>query len=304
MIKPFPLENAQIVLKSMKVLMYAPSFAGKTLSSLYMAAGIIMKARGCTEQEAYERVLLLDSEYSRGALYKHIGNYKYKLINPPYSTDKLKEIIEYINTLDNIDVIIIDSLTHFWSKDGGILDQKAAKDKEGGNSYTNWQDYTAIFNKLLDVILQSPKHIICTARAKSDTALVTNDKGKQAPKTYGLKPELRDGIDFEFDIVFNIDKESHSLIVEKAVPGMEVYYDIMTPTLGGQLYDLTTANAVVLPRTEEDVINSIRDLAKTHALVTFVQLELSGRKLDQLNHVELCALETKLLETIKLKQAK
>ena len=78
----------------------------------------------------------------------------------------------------------------------------------------------------------------------------------------------------------------------------------MTPALGGQLYDLTTANAVVLPRTEEDVINSIRDLAKVHTLVTFVQLELSGRKLNQLTHVELCTLETKLLETIKLKQAK
>ena len=45
----------------------------------------------------------------------------------PYDSDKLIEILNQINYDDDIDVIIIDSLTHFWTKEGGILDRKAER---------------------------------------------------------------------------------------------------------------------------------------------------------------------------------
>ena len=54
---------------------------------------------------------------------------------------------------------------------------------------------------MIDAILASPKHILTTARAKTDTALVENEKGKKVPVTYGLKPELVTLI--YFDIAFH-----------------------------------------------------------------------------------------------------
>jgi hypothetical protein len=298
------LQPAVKILKPLKVLSYGPTYSGKTLSSLYLALGVVMSLRKCKEEEAYKHIVMIDTEYGRGALYSKLGPYNYLQITPPYDTNKLNDLIHELNEIDNIDVIIIDSLTHFWVKEGGILDQKATKDKQGGNTYTNWLDFTAKFNKMLDVILSSPKHIFVTARAKTDTALIQNDKGKATPVTYGLKPELREGIDFDFDIVFNIDKISHNLIVDKGVPGTQLIYDMATPDLGKQLYDLFTADSVIGVRTEEQIRIHIRNIALQNNLITFVQLELSGRKLDDLLIDDLNKLETKLLQEIKKGQKK
>lgn len=300
----FVLQPAQKILKPMKALLYGPTYSGKTLSSLYLSVGIVMKIRNCSEQDAYKHIVLIDTERGRGALYNSLGLYNYYEIKPPYYTEKLIDVLNQINVLDQIDVVIIDSLTHFWVKEGGILEQKTEKDKQGGNSYTNWLDFTAKFNKMIDAILASPKHIITTTRAKTDTALVENAQGKKAPVTYGLKPELRDGIEYEFDITFNVDKLSHNLIVEKGIPGMDPVYNMATPELGEKLLDLFTANAIVPKRTTEDIMNNIRTLSKNHNQIVFVQLKLSGRKLNALTEEELLQLETDLITEIKKAQIK
>ncbi len=290
--------------KPMKVLAYGPTHSGKTYSLLELAVGIVMTMRGYTDsQKAYQHIVLIDTEYGRGALYgKVLGPYNYIRIDKPYNTDKLVKEINMLNNDPDIDVIIPDSLTHFWVKEGGILDEKNAKDKQGGNSYTNWADSTAKFNRMVDVIMQSPKHILCTARSKNDTALVENDKGKMAPRTYGLTPELRDNITYEFDIVFNVDKATHNMIVEKGVPGMDPVYELGTVSVGQQGYDLFIADAVVKERTEADIAESIRTLAKNNNLITFIQLALSGRKLEDLTRNEILKLEADALAEVKKRQ--
>lgn len=298
------LQPAVKVLKSIKLLSYGPSYSGKTMSSLLLAVGIVMGMNQCTEAEAYKRIVLLDTEYGRGALYHQLGAYNYIRIDPPYDTNQLAALVKELSSRAEIDVIIIDSLTHYWAKEGGILDQKSELDKKGGNSFTNWQGLTAVFNKALDSILSSPKHVLITARAKSDTMLVTNEKGKAVPKTYGLKPELREGIEYEFDIVFNVDKETHSLIVDKGIPRMELYYPEATPVMGQMLYDLFTADAVIPVRSLTDVQEAIRVMARTHNLVTFTQLALAGRSLDKLSMDELLELETKMTAEVRRLQTK
>jgi thymidine kinase len=301
---PLILQAAVKTVKPLKVLSYGPTYSGKTLSSLYLAVGLVMKIRNCTEAEAYKHIVLIDTEFGRGALYNKIGLYNYLKIDPPYYTEKLVDLIEQLNSMEQVDVIIADSLTHFWVKEGGILDQKAAKDKLGGNSYTNWQDFTAKFNKMIDTILASPKHIFATARAKTDTALVTGENGKATPKSYGLKPELRDNVEYDFDIVFNIDKQTHNLIVDKGVPGLKPLYEIATPEIGQQIYNLFNADAVVAQRTKKDIAEDLRSIAKTNNMIPFVQLELRGRKLEDLEQTELLALETTLINQVKKLQIK
>lgn len=292
------------ILKPLKMLLYGPTYSGKTLSAIKLALGFIMEKRKCTEVEAYKHILLIDTEYGRGALYSKLGPYNYLKIEAPYDTEKLSEVILEANLIDDIDVIIGDSLTHFWTKEGGILDQKTQKDKQGGNTYTNWQEFTTVFNSMLDVIMASPKIFIGTARAKSDTVLVENDKGKMKPKTFGLKPEIREGIEFEFDIVFNIDKINHTLITEKGIPGLAPTFDIATPEVGRHIYDLFTADSVLQVRTLDEIKNNIRTLSVKHNLITFVQLKLSGRKLDELTEEELIELENSMLKEIKSNQIK
>ena len=296
------LKPAVNYIKPMKVLSYGPTYSGKTLSSLNVAVGIVQSIRKCTEAEAYKHIVMIDTEYGRGALYNKLGPYNYLSIEAPYWTEKLSNMILELNTMDEIDVIIIDSLSHFWAKEGGILEQKNEADKKGGNSYTNWADYTAKFNRMLDTIMSSPKHILVTARAKSDTVLVTNDKGKSVPVSYGLKPELRDGVDFEFDIVFNVDKLTHTLVVDKGVPGMDPFYELATNETGKHLYDVFNVGKEARIRTVNDVAESIRNFSRVHNLIQFVQLKLSGRNLNDLELDKLLELENEIKEKIKRDQ--
>lgn len=297
-------EQVTKYIKPLKGLIYGPTHCGKTYGSLIIAHAIIKAQRQCTDEEAWKRILLLDSEYGRGTMHQHLGPYNYKEIEAPYNPQKLIDYIIAANDDDDIDVIITDSLTHYWSKKGGILDLKSAADAQGGNSYTNWNTFTMLYNELLDTILSSPKHIIATARAKTDTVMVENAKGKLEPKIYGLKPEARDGIDYEFDFTFNIDKATHGVYVEKALTGMDLFYERITPEFGQLLYTLHTQNAKQKLRDAQDIINNIRNVSKNSNLIQFVQLQLSGRKLDDLDMDTLVQLEKSLLTEVRKKQAK
>lgn len=299
------LTKAQKILKPLKCFLYGPTFSGKTYTSLMLANGIVQEIRQCPTEDAWKHILFIDTEYGRGALYSNIGEYYYHSITAPYTTEKLIDVILQANTMDEIDVIIIDSLSHFWVKKGGILDAKAQEDKKGGNSYTNWQEYTMKFNEMIDVLLESPKHMFMTARAKSDTVLVENAKGKMEPRTFGLKPEIRDGFEFECDITFNVDKPTHSLIAEKSIPGMAPVYDPATVDLGKEIYNMHIKDAKLYKRTDEDIKASIRSLSQTNkSLIQFVQLRLSGRKLDEVDDQFLLQLETDLINEVKKNQTK
>ena len=293
-------------LKSLKILNYGPSASGKTYGSLLLAKGIVMAIRNCKPEEAFEHIALIDSEYGRGSLYSDFGPYNYVRIDAPYSTDKLIQIFAEIENEPNIDVIIVDSLTPFWSKKGGILDQKAQRDKLGGNSYTNWQEYTGKFNDCLDLILSSNKHVIVTTRAKTDVALIVNETGKTTPKTFGLTPEIRDGIEYEFDIVFNIDKDTHSVITEKGIRGMDAVYDPITEELGKAIYSISTANATKPIETKEATILDIRNLSVTFNKIMYVQGQLNlikpGTNLDSLELDALIKIKNNLMKEIRKDQ--
>jgi hypothetical protein len=301
---PIDLQPAVKYIKPLKVLLYGPPFSGKTYSAIEMAVGIVMAIRNCTKEEAYKHIIMSDSEFGRGALYRKMGPYNYIKVDPPYDTNKIIKLFDELNLIEDIDVVILDSLTHYWVKEGGILDQKAAKDKEGGNSYTNWQDFTAKFNRMLDSVLSSPKHVIVTARAKTDTVVTMSETGKAVPKSYGLKPELRDGVDYDFDIVFNVDKSTHNLILDKGIPDMELVYGPATEEFGKELFKLSTDDAEIPTKTITEYVENLRHMAKTFNMITFMQLKLSGRKLDDLPIDELKILEAEVIAEVKKQQHK
>lgn len=291
--------------KPLKILLHSPTWGGKTMGSLLLATGIVMAKRGYADvKDAWQHILLVDSEYRRGTMYAAMGPYKYLEVTAPYNTEKIDNILKIVETDATIDVVIFDSMTHYWAKDGGILSEKTAKDKLGGNSYTNWLEYTGKFNRTVDAILGSSKHIIATARSKSDTVLIPNEQGKMAPKTFGLKPELRDDSDFEFDIVFNIDKETHNLIVEKALPGMNLFYPPISSSLGAEIYNHSIDGALPYERSDEAIKASITAMAREYDLVQWFQIKNNGVKLAAMTHDMLVNAEIELIKHIRTLQVK
>lgn len=117
------------------------------------------------------------------------------------------------------DVFVIDSLSHAWEGVGGALDQVDKKADKSGNSFTAWKDVTPMHREMVEAILACPCHVICTMRSKMDYVLEeqTNKSGKKVmtPKKVGMAPIQRQGVEYEFDVVADLDID-HVLTISKS----------------------------------------------------------------------------------------
>jgi hypothetical protein len=64
-------------------------------------------------------------------------------------------------------------------------------------------------------MLESSMHIICTGRSKTETAQVSNDQGKKKIVKLGMKTEQRDGFEYEFTVVLDMQHETNYAVVSK-----------------------------------------------------------------------------------------
>jgi hypothetical protein len=115
------------------------------------------------------------------------------------------------------EVIIIDSLTHAWNAEGGVLDMvdritMASKSK---NSFQAWNQGTKQQNKLITTINDARLHVIACMRSKTEWTIMDSASGKKLPSKIGLAPIQREGVDYEFSIVFDLSREGHLASVSK-----------------------------------------------------------------------------------------
>lgn len=150
------------------------------------------------------KVGLIDTEHGSGDLYAHLGEYDVISIEAPYTVQKYVQAITAFEQA-GYSTIAIDSLTHAWAGDGGLLDKQGKMADRGTNSFAAWRTITPEHNSLVDAMLKSPCHIIATMRSKQEYILETNDKGKQQPKKVGMAPVQREGMEYEFTVMLDID---------------------------------------------------------------------------------------------------
>jgi hypothetical protein len=156
------------------------------------------------------RIAVIDTERGSADLYCNIADYDTAQITEPFTPQKYITAIKEAET-EGYDVIIIDSLSHAWTGEGGLLDlhDKATKASKSKNSFDAWREVTPLHNKLVDAILNSKCHMIITTRVKTAYEIVENDKGKKAPVKIGMSPVFRDGIEYEFTVVFDLSVDGH-----------------------------------------------------------------------------------------------
>jgi hypothetical protein len=185
------LQKAQRRQAVIKLALQGPSGSGKTYSSLLLAYGLV---------GSWEGIAVIDTENSSSHLYSHLGNFNVLGLSEPFSPEKYIDAIDFCEK-SGMKVLIIDSISQEWEGGGGIIETHG---NMPGNSFTNWNRVTPRHNAFVQKMLQSPCHIVATIRSKQDYVL-TDKNGKMVPEKVGLKGVTRDGMDYEFTLVLDLD---------------------------------------------------------------------------------------------------
>lgn len=137
--------------------LYGMSETGKTLSALKLAAGL--------EQNPAKRGLLDSEGGQRGrAFADHIpGGYMYGRLTPPFTPERYIEAIDDFEAA-GINVLTIDSVSHAWFAEGGVLDMVEAASER--NDMAKWIKPKRRLGKMTRRILSSDMHIILCSRGK------------------------------------------------------------------------------------------------------------------------------------------
>ncbi|RYE00014.1 MAG: AAA family ATPase [Sphingobacteriales bacterium] len=189
------LQLAQRQQVKLRMSISAPTGFGKTYSALLIAFGITGD---------WSKICVVDTENQSASLYSDLGLYYTIPLAPPYTTEKYIQAIDVCEK-GGIEVIILDSVTHVWKGEGGLLEYNNSL----GGRYQDWAKTTPLYQKWLNRILHSSCHIITTMRKKQAYALVNEGGGKPKVEKQGMEDEIRDGYDYEMTVAFEIINDKH-----------------------------------------------------------------------------------------------
>lgn len=197
----------------LRLALCGPAGSGKTFSLLKLAT------------ELGGKIAYIDTEHGSASKYAHTRNCGEKCADPSHFSFDVEEpasfdprqLMEFIDEAvkAGYDVLCIDSLSHYWMGPNGELEMvdAAAKRDSRGNSFAAWKTVTPIHNKLVDLLLSAPIHILVAMRTKTEW-VVEQVNGKNVPRKVGLAPIMRDGIEFEFDVCGDLDQDNNLTITK------------------------------------------------------------------------------------------
>ncbi len=175
---------------------------GKTHSALLLAYGMT---------NDWSRIAVIDTENSSASLYANLGSFNVLDLKAPYSPERYIEAIEVCEKSENIEIIIIDSISQEWNGKGGCLDIHAKL----GSKFQDWAKVGARHQAFIDKILQSNCHVITTTRRKVDYSLNVGSNGRMQVVKHGTKEITRSGYEYELVVNFELINNQNECKVSK-----------------------------------------------------------------------------------------
>jgi hypothetical protein len=160
------------------------------------------------------KVALIDTEAGSASKYADQYAFDTNVLTTFSPRDYIKAIHEAENA--GYDALVIDSLSHAWMGKGGVLqivDDATARSRSKNQFTEGWREATPEHNNLVEAMVQCKCHLIVTMRVKQDH-VIEEVNGKKIPRKVGLAPVQRDGLEYEFDLVGDMDI-THTLVIGK-----------------------------------------------------------------------------------------
>lgn len=219
------MNTPQLVIKKLvkqdargRIALMGPTGSGKSYTSATLALGLL---------EPGQRILVIDSERGSFAKYADLFNLQdvFDVIELNDETGFSPET--YVAALqagaqNGYGVIVIDSGSHAWMGKEGALEQvdKFAARSKTSNSFGAWREVTPMHNAFVDEMLKSPAHVIMTLRTKTEY-VIEQINGRSVPRKIGMAPVQRDGLEYEFDLVGELDQENQLVITKSRISALQ-----------------------------------------------------------------------------------
>lgn len=154
------------------------SGSGKTYSALRMARGISPEGK----------VFFIDTEARRGLHYASEFKFMHADMRPPFTPERFVEGIKAAEQA-GAEVVIIDSASHEYDGEGGIMDSADRLAANGVKSPGNWKEPKMAHKKMMNALLQSRCHIIFCLRADEKIRIAKDTQtGKTVVEQLGWMP--------------------------------------------------------------------------------------------------------------------
>lgn len=189
-----------------RVALDGPAGAGKTMSALKIASALVPGGR----------IAVIDTERASASRYANLFDFdvlELETFSPQLYVEAIQAAVR-----GKYDTIIVDSLSHAWSGKDGALDKVDGK-------FGGWRNVTPMHNALVDALLTAPSHVFVTMRTKTEYLITEEDVGngrkKQKVERVGLKPIQRDGTEYEFDVVGDLNLDNLLSISKTRCPPLK-----------------------------------------------------------------------------------
>lgn len=193
------IENARPAVRpalKARALLSGPPGAGKTRSALIVAS-LLAGDDG--------KVLVIDTEKESALTYADDFTFDHLPWDAPYGPRELGKALAEAG--DAYDVVVVDSLTHFWRGTGGTLDI-------AGGKFTGWKDARPAQIDMVEGLLRCGAHFIGCARSKVEH-VQEKEGGKHVVRKLGMAVVQDDDLEYELNVALELDMD-HSMTVSKS----------------------------------------------------------------------------------------
>jgi hypothetical protein len=210
----------------LKIGLSGPSGYGKTYSALLLAYGIT---------NDWSRIAVIDTENNSASLYAHLGEFNVLRLDEPFTPERYIYAINLCQAIQDIDVIIVDSITHEWQGKGGCLQIH----EQLGGRFQDWAKVSPRHQAFIDAIINSKCHMITTVRSKIDYSLDTSSNGRTRVVKHGTKEITREGYEYELTVNFELINDRHLAKASKDRTGlfMDKPEFVINPAIGKKLVE-------------------------------------------------------------------
>ena len=134
------------------------SGSGKTYSAMLLATGI------CGD----EPFAMVDTEARRGLHYADQFNFEHTSLGPPFTPMRYLEAVREV-AKRGFQAVVIDSGSHEWEGEGGVIEWADAEEAAGKKSIGIWIKPKAAHKKFVNGLLQCGTNLIICLRAQEKT---------------------------------------------------------------------------------------------------------------------------------------